>query len=336
MPCRPPPVPAALLKVATRQEGLVALAQCIEHGVTKQQAAEHVRRRTWSRPTRGVYDLRIPPVPGTHPYDHERRRAAILGLLAWPGSVATGVCALVLHGIQGAPRTIAPEVTFPDGSPRRPQDGIRVRRIVQHRWDVVEGFRCAPVVDAVAQAVAELRWFHAVAMIDSARHRGKLGGDDLVAARASTRAYCGWRRADPWWDDSDSRAESPAETWARLSCTQLGFPPDAVQLPVALGPAAPVARVDLAWRLPDDGALLVEIDGHEAHTLPEAVVNDRRRQNRIDTRCTVVRRFTGTEALKGRVGSDVGRELILGGWRPRKVGSGVVLRLDDAGGATWT
>lgn len=213
----------------------MSLAQCNDHGVTKQQAAEHVRRHTWSRPTRGVNDLQGPSEPDSHPYDHQRRRAAILGLLAWPGSIATGVCALVLRGIQGAPRIITPEVTFPDGSPRRQRNGIRVRRIMQNRSDVIDGFRCAPVVDAMAQAVPGLRWFHAVGLIDSARHRGMLGDDDLVAARSSARAYRGWQRADSWWGDSYPRAESPAETWARLSCAQHGFPPDAVQLPVRSG-----------------------------------------------------------------------------------------------------
>lgn len=62
---------------------------------------------------------------------------------------------------------------------------------------------------------------------------------------------------------------------------------------------------------------------------------DRRRQNRIDTRRTVVRRFTGREAARGRVGAEVARELILTGWRPRTLEAGVVLRLDDDG-AAWT
>jgi hypothetical protein len=282
-----------------------------------------------------VYDLRTLPGPGVHPYDRERRRAAILGLVAWPGSVATGVCALVLHGIQGAPRAIAPEVTFPDGSPRQAKDGIAVRRIRQERWDDVDGFRCAPVIDAIAQAVPSLKWFHDGALMDSARHLGRLAEDDVHAARAAARNYRGWERTDPWWAQSDPRAESPAETWARMSCIQFGFPPDAIQLPVAIGPGAPVARVDLAWRLPDDGALLVEIDGHDEHSLPEAVFNDRRRQNRIDTRRTLVRRFTGKEALQGRIGAEVARELIPTGWRSRPVSAGVVLRLDDRG-ARWT
>jgi hypothetical protein len=241
----------------------------------------------------------------------------------------------VLQGVQGAARTIAPEVSFADGSPRQAQDGIRVRRIRQERWTDADGVRCAPVVDAIAQAVPAQKWFHAVALIDSARHLDKLVDEDLAAARTAARAYRGWEMADAWWEDSDRRAESPAETWARLSCMQSGLPPDAVQLPVALGPGAPIARVDLALRLPDDGALLIEIDGHGVHSLPDALVNDRRRQNRIATRRTIVRRFTGTEALQGRIGGDVGRELLTAGWRPRPLDADVVLRLDDDG-VRWT
>jgi hypothetical protein len=277
-------VPTSLLELAARQEGLVSLAQCTKHGVSRQQVAGLVRRKEWDQVVRAVYDTGYVIAGDVDPYDRRRRRAAILGLLAHPGSVATGVCALVLRGVRGAPIDVEPEVAMPTGAPRAPRPPVRLRRVLVETWDDVGGLPCASVADALVQAVPRLSRFDAVALMDSAaRHRP------------------GIARTHAWWSQADARAESPAETWARLSCADLGYPPDVLQLPVAGRDGRVFARVDLAWLLPDGGALLVEIDGRDAHSTPSAVFSDRLRQNRLDTRRTIVRRFTGSEARRGQL-----------------------------------
>ncbi|MGF0118171.1 type IV toxin-antitoxin system AbiEi family antitoxin domain-containing protein [Promicromonospora sp. Marseille-Q5078] len=328
MPRPAPPVPAALARVAGRQEGLVSAAQCREHGVTRSQVAGHVRRKAWDVVAPTVYDVGPPSPGGRHPHDRARRRAAVVGLLAHPGAVATGVCALVLRGVQGAPTVVEPEVTFPDGLSRRARPPVRLRRIVLERWDEIDGFACATVPDAFAQAVPDLDRRHAVALMDSALHRRDVTADGLAQAHDRARTHRGVMRTHSWWGEADGRAESPAETWARLSCADAGFAPDTLQLLVADGRGRPFARVDLAWRLPDGTALLVEIDGRDVHSTPEAVYADRERQNRIVTRRTLVRRFTGADAWSGRVASDVARLLTDAGWRPHPLPHDAVLRLD--------
>jgi hypothetical protein len=306
----------------------VSLAQCAELGVTPQQAAGFARRKTWERVARAVYDTGLPqPDDGIHPNDRRRRRAAVLGLLAYPGSVATGLCALVLHGVQGAPLHVQPEVTFPDGSSRAAREPVRLRRIPLESWIEIDGFRCATVRDALAQAVPRLGRYHAVGLMDSAINGGLITVEDLDQARLATRGSRGAARTRSWWDQADARAESPAETWARLSCTDAGYPPDVLQLPVVDAAGRRLARVDLAWLLPDGGALLVEIDGG-VHSLPSALVRDRERQNRIVTRSTILRRYTGAEAWSGLVGLEVARELAALGWYSRAVRPDVVLQLD--------
>ncbi len=107
MPRRPPAIPTPLAGIAVRQEGLVSTRQCLEAGLSSQQVSEAVSRGDWRRVARGVFDLSgLVPLAERHQIDRQRRRSAVLGALARPGAVVTGVAALVLHGVQGAPAVI--------------------------------------------------------------------------------------------------------------------------------------------------------------------------------------------------------------------------------------
>ncbi len=298
--------------------------------MNREQVAARVRAKEWQRVARGVLDAGptgVNRAEGGNGIEHRRRRAALLGLLAHPGSVATGLCALVLHGVQGAPAHLTPEVTMPTGAPRAKRPPVRLRRSPVDRWVEVGGFRCVPVDRALVEAVPQVGRRHAVALMDSALHQKLIDPERLAATcRASARRR-GMARTRDWWPLADGRSESPAETWARLSCLDDGFPPDALQLRVA-GPGGLVfARVDMAWRLPDGTALLVEIDGQDVHSAPRALYRDRARQNRLDTSRTIVRRFTGTDAWHGRVGVEVATLLRSSGWRPDPLPPDAILHL---------
>jgi hypothetical protein len=285
--------------------------------MTDRQTAALVRQGRWVRVFRGVFDVgAFPGSPHHDRYDRARRRQAIIGVLGRPGSGATGVSALVLHGVQGAPIDVVPEVTFPDGSPRSGPRPARVRRTPVRRWHLVDGLPCVSVEEALGRAVPELDRRHAVALMDSARRRRSMTEDAFNRAREVSRGRRGAARSGPWWDESDPRAESPAETWARLSCVDHDVAPDALQL-VVLREGAFVARVDLAWLLPGGGVLLVEIDGREVHSTLDAVVGDRHRQNRLSGRRTILLRFSGKDAWNGRVGQDVSEVLRQFDWSPR-------------------
>lgn len=291
--------------------------QCVRSGLSEQQVSEAVNRGRWPRITRGVVDLAgLVELTDRHEIDRQRRRVAILGALARPGAVVTGVAALVLHGIQGAPAVIRPEVTFPDGSPRRTRDAVQLRRLKLSRWLMLGDIPLVMLPDAVAQAVPNLDRWHGVAMIDSARNQRRLSETDLRAAHDLARFRAGVRRTHPWWDESDARAESPAETWARLACVDAGIPPDVLQLRIIDHGGRVVARVDLAWLLPDGRWLLVEIDGRDEHSTPDAVFRDRTRQNAILTERTLMRRFTGRDARTGVLVAELVPLLRAAGWHP--------------------
>lgn len=251
-----------------------------------------------------------------NPIDRRRRRAAFLGALAYPGAVVTGVCALVMHGIMGAPATVVPEVSFPDGTPRAPRHPVRLRRIRVEYPVLVNGIVIAPVIDALAQAVPALERRYAVALMDSAQFRGKLHPAGLERAHDLARFHRGVGRTHSWWAESDPRSESPAETWARLACPDAGIPPDVLQLLVLSPDGRVLARVDLAWLLPDGRWLLVEIDGRDEHDTPAALYRDRARQNSILTDRTIMRRFTGKETRDGTLVNNLTSLLRNARWHP--------------------
>ncbi len=321
-----------MLRVARHQEGLVTLRQCLARGMTARQVTRRAERKEWERVARGVYDTgTVQPETLSAAYDHRRRRTALLGPLAHPGAAAVGVSALVLHGVHGAPIEFEPEVAVGLARPRLGDGPVRVRRILVPETVEVDGVPCAPLVDAFALAVPQVGRLDAVAMLDSARHQGLLSDEGLRRACHATTGRPGTRRSREWWGQSDPRAESPAESWARLTCADRGCPPDTLQLWVVNSRGDRLARVDMAWALPGGGVLLVEIDGREVHSRPEALVGDRRRQNRIDTRSTVVRRFTGSEARDGTAAAEVRQVLTAARWTPRPVPDDVAYCIERAG-----
>ena len=305
---RQPPLPTALLVTARHQAGLVSARQCDAKGVNASRRHRLVAAGRCSSPTRGVLDLSaavaelgIAEADGP---DLRRRRAAFLALLAHgPQAVAVGQCALALLGVQGLPLHIRPEVAMPGGTPRATRDGIVVRCFAQRiRVVQLHGFRVAAPVHALAQAMPELDRDHAIAVLDSAVRTRLVDGEDLPEVARLVRGRRGAARTRAWWRLVDGRAESPLETRARLQCSDAGVPPDELQVPVRDVTGRIVARGDLGWRLRNGRWLLAEIDGAGPHATPQALFEDRRRQNAIvGTGRVDVLRFTAADIASGRL-----------------------------------
>jgi hypothetical protein len=306
------PLPVAVVATAHAQAGLVAAWQLAAGGVAKSRVHRLVDAGVLVRVARGVYDLTTVPAPAgrTARLDRQRERTARLGvLLHGPAAIATGLSALVLHGVRGVPPSFTPEVALRGGGAVARADGARVRREPVPRLVHRGGVPCVPPEVALAQAVGDVDRWTAVALMDSARQRRVLTERTFAVARELARGRRGAARSRRWWDLSDPRAESPAETWARIRLADDGMPPDVLQLPVRGAGGRLLARVDLAWSLGDGRWLLGEVDGIDVHGTPEAVVADLHRQNAIVTGTTILRRWTGRQARSGAFVDDVRRVL---------------------------
>jgi hypothetical protein len=313
------PLPPDVVATAHAQAGLVAAWQLAAGGVAKARVHRLVDAGVLVRVARGVYDLASVPVPAerTARLDRQRERTARLGvLLHGPAAVASGLSALVLYGVRGVPPSFTPEVALRGGGAAVRADGARVRREPVPRFVHRGGMACVLPEVALAQAVGEVDRWTAVALMDSARQRRVLTERTFATARELARGRRGAARSRRWWDASDARAESPAETWARLRLADGGLPPDALQLPVRAADGRIVARVDLAWALGGGRWLLGEVDGTDVHGTREALAADLRRQNALVTGSTVLRRWTGAQARSGALLDDVRQVLDDAGWRP--------------------
>jgi len=274
---------------------LVSVSQHREHGLTDKAVRGLVARGEWLRPTSGVLDLGTPPPEGTSVHDHARRRAAWLALLAYgPDAISVGACALVLHGIEGAPLGLRPEAALPRASDRTSRHGIALRQFDDGLETVlIGGRRVASVAWALAQAVPELARGRALAVLDSTLYRKKLGPAGLERAHDLARGRRGVATRHDLWELADPRAESPFESVTRLECVENGIPPDVLQLPLVDAHGRELSRGDAGWRKRDGRWLVAELDGTEVHDTPEAVFRDRTRQNLwVSTGGVDVLRFT--------------------------------------------
>ncbi|WP_051682046.1 type IV toxin-antitoxin system AbiEi family antitoxin domain-containing protein [Cellulomonas sp. HZM] len=313
-------IPKALAELARAQAGLLSAAQCDAAGVDRAARSRRVGAEAWTRPARGVVELR-PPGSELGP-DESRRRAAWLGLVAHPGSVAVGPAALALLGVTGLPLRIRPEVAFDDGRMVHSRAGIVVRQYDELgpttalSWRRLVIGRTTGLRMSLVHAVPLLPRPYAVAVLDGLLARRRIDADDLDELRRATRGRRGAARSADVWDLADPCAESPAESVARVACHDAGIPPDELQVVIRDDHGRFVARGDLGWRLPGGRWLIAEIDGRQFHDTPVAVLADRERQNRlVASRRVELFRFAPSDATTGRLTTQLRAALDLHGWR---------------------
>jgi len=302
-------IPDDVLVLALRQGGLLSSRQCDDLGVGRDTRTRLVAQGRWARLTRGVYD--VAPGRPTTP-DEARRRAAWAAMLAYgPDAVAVGACALALHGVRGLPAAVRPEASLPEASARRARDGNRVRCFDPVATVTIEGRRVAGLSDALVRTLPELPRRNGLAVMDDVVHRRLLEPEEVETLLDRMAGRRGVRRVRTWWDHVDGRAESPFESFARLECIDEGLPPDELQLEIHPPDGRGPVRGDLAWRLRGGRWLVVELDGEEFHSSPDAVLADRVRQNRIAATGWVdLLRFAWPDLGSMRIPTQVRRALM--------------------------
>ncbi|WP_129788013.1 hypothetical protein [Promicromonospora panici] len=182
----------------------------------------------------------------------------------------------------------------------------------------ISGRTVAEIDHAAAQALPKLPRHNALAVLDDLVRRH---GFDTARLAELRELVVRRRRGSAWlnalFELVNGRSESPAESFARLSCHDNGVPPDDLQVRFTRDSVV-VARVDMGWRLPDGRWLVVEIDGVGPHSTPQALVQDAPRQNQLLASGQVIMlRFKPNDNEQpGGIGAKVATVLTSHGWRP--------------------
>lgn len=325
-------MPRAAEPLLRRQAGLLSTLQCEELGIGREVRRRMVKHGRWTSPARSVYDT--DPVPLAHRvradfFDHVARwRTWFALLLHGPDTVATGGCALVLHGVSGLPRDFPLEVARQDRSPRQRRHGVAVVDHAPFPTVTIGGRKVARIDHAAAQAIPKLSRQNALAVLDDLARSHRFGPVDLAALHDLVRRRHGAAMLHELFGLVDTRSESPAESFVRLSCHDNGAPPDDIQALIVMGGTV-VARVDFVWRLPDGRWLVVEIDGIGPHSTQQALVRDAPRQNQLLASGQVIMlRFKPADNDKpGGVGAEIAKVLAAHRWRPGQY-TGAGTRID--------
>ena len=114
---------------------------------------------------------------------------------------------------------------------------------------------------AVSLAARMPNDFRALAVLDAALRSGRVSDSQLVAYLQGT-GFRGSRRIRDLVPLASPLAESPPESWLRLSCLRAGLPPPVPQFEV-VGADGRRYRLDLAW---PEHQVAAEYDGVEFHT----------------------------------------------------------------------
>ncbi|MFE7506367.1 hypothetical protein [Promicromonospora sp. NPDC057488] len=311
-------IPEELLALARRQSGLVSAEQCDVVGIVPSRRRSLVAGGVWHRVTRGVYDTGNLPT-ALHPHDAARQRAAWTALLANRRAIAVGACALVLHGVQGLPRRMAPEYALPRGAGGRSRHGIVLRQYVTGAETVrIHGREVVGIERALVQALPSLSRDEAVATLDSALHQGLIEVTQLATIRRRLRRRRDSLEVIPWLTLTDGRAESPPESHARLRLHDAGIAPDDLQRDFFDARGRFLGRADMAWHLGAGRWLIVEIDSQEFHGTDRQIARDAVRQNGLlcEGR-NIVLRFFPTHLSTDDIVTQVADVLRRSTWRPQ-------------------
>lgn len=282
-------------RVASDQDGVVTSRQALAAGLTRDQVRQLCRSGRWHRLGRGSY---LTAQVGDRQHRRALIRAAVTAL--GPRAVAVLGSAAELHGIAGLRRSDEIHVSVPVSEPRpqRVADrGVVVHQLTVARNDLVAvaGIPATSAVRTVADLLLRVDRFSAVSVLDCAINRSLVRADDLAAVAVRLRGRRGALAARRYLGQADGRAQSPLETRVRLRCVDGRVPPDDLQHEIRDADGYLLGVADLVWRR---ARLAAEADGAGPHATPQALYEDRRRQNRLANAGWQILRFTWPDTLR--------------------------------------
>lgn len=246
--------------------GLFTAADALAAGYGHPEIQRLCRAGTWHRLHRGVYVTA--PALAAAEGSGGRHRLECLAVLLALGRPATAVSSTSAARLWSLPvrRDLERKVRLTDPLVWRRGRGFQVTRASLRPDEVVTAgpLRLTSVARTLVDCAREWDEEDAVVAMDAALLRGRVTGDELRSALASSRRWPGAATAARAVDLADGRAESPLETRGRLRIVGAGLPVPELQVEVH-AEGRLVGVVD-AWF--DDAAVAVEFDGRVKYAQP--------------------------------------------------------------------
>ncbi|MGW0435209.1 type IV toxin-antitoxin system AbiEi family antitoxin domain-containing protein [Micromonospora sp. NPDC003197] len=285
-----------LRRIAAGQDGVITADQACRAGMTRDQIRQMCRSGRWRRMAWGIY--LIDPEVGTDVLRRARIRAAVASL--GPGAVAVLDTAAELYGIAGLRRSPVVHVSVPVDRPRPPRHDDP--EVVVHQLTTAPdelgraaGIPATTPARTLADLILRVDRYPAVCLLDSALNQELVPASGCLLIERLIRGRRGAVAARRHLAEADCRAQSPLETWVRLRCNDGRVPPDALQVEVRDDDGYLLGVGDLGWRLP---RIIGEADGRGPHGTPDALHEDRRRQNRLVNAGWAILRFTWEDTMR--------------------------------------
>ena len=285
-----PPGDRALADLASRQHGIVTLAQLRSFGLGPSAVRNRAATGRLHRVHRGVYAVGH-PVLGIE----GRWLAAVLA--CGPDAVLSHCSAAALWGLRPTART-AIDVTAPGrpGSGRRGIDAHSAATVVPADRTTARGIPCTTVARTLLDLAESLDRRGLERAFDQAEVLHVL---DLLALQDVLDRAAGRRGAALLASvlaehrPGDTLTRSELEERFFAICRTAGIPSPRVNVPV--GEADRAVEVDFCW---PDHRLIVETDGHATHGTRTAFERDRSRDRRLLVAGWRVARFTWRQVTR--------------------------------------
>jgi very-short-patch-repair endonuclease len=207
---------------------------------------------------------------------HQRARAA--WLWSHRRGVVMGLTAAGLHGSKWLDDTLPIELVTPNA---RPPSGIRT-----HDWrmqpDEVTWLDGLPVTTASRTAFDIGRrqpTRSTVARMDALLRATRIGPEEVAAVAELQRGARGLRQLETVLDLVDAGAQSPRESWLRLTLIEAGLPRPQTQIAVRSSDAITTYYLDMGW---EDVLVAVEYDGDQHRTDRWQYAKDVRRLEELE------------------------------------------------------
>ncbi|KGN38932.1 type IV toxin-antitoxin system AbiEi family antitoxin domain-containing protein [Knoellia aerolata] len=293
-----------LVRIAGGQHGMFTTKQAADLGVGRKGLCEAVRSGSVRHPARGLYA--VSALVDTEAVPWQRHLAAGAQLL-YPDVVLTGVTAVLAHGLPvWGCRLDRPDLL----RPIERQAGTKPYRVRPLRGTAVDGpwGPTVPLAEALVQLCMDHGIVQGVVSADAALHRGLVSMDELQAAVDAVATWARSHRPRAMMTHVDAKAESVAESRARVEFHSHGIRVVS-QVLVRDWDGSVIGRADFGV---EGTNVLIEVDGKMKYADgdPQVLWREKRREDDMRAAGKIVVRVTWSDLeTPGKASAKVRRAM---------------------------